>query len=202
MSITTASQIMTWRQASALAYKIECQLRPGCDRIEVVGSVRRRASHVGDVDLLIVPKREAGLFGAAQPGESLLEVEIHRLLNDKRLILGRCNGQRRKHFFTRSGYGVELWISDPDQWGVLMAVRTGPASFTRGLVTEEHRGGLLRDGFAVHDWKVWQRIEDPEHRSLCIFDGETFDATPICFEEERSFLETMAGGWIDPEVRP
>ena len=33
------------------------QLSPFCERAEIVGSVRRVKTHVGDVELLIIPKR-------------------------------------------------------------------------------------------------------------------------------------------------
>jgi DNA polymerase/3'-5' exonuclease PolX len=199
--MSTATKRITWHQANRLAYKPTAELRPSCERIEVAGSVRRRAATIGDLDLLVIPKREPGLFGATQPGESLLDPHLQRLVDEGRLRPGRCNGEKSKHFLTQTGVGVELWIAVPDQWGVLMAVRTGPADFTRSLVTERKNGGRLLDSFAVHEWKVWQRLVDPHYPCIEVIKGEQYEGLPLCFDDERNFLESMCGGWIEPEDR-
>ena len=38
-------------QAAPLAEKIKAALAPGCERIEIVGSVLRRKPEVGDIEL-------------------------------------------------------------------------------------------------------------------------------------------------------
>ena len=132
---------LSWRQASALAYKVECQLRPVCERIQVAGSVRRKAESIGDIEFVITPKREPGLFGDAQPGESLLDVELRRLVEAGKLTPGRCNGERQKNYvLSSSGVSLDLFIVTRQKWGVALALRTGPADFSRSLVTPQGEG--------------------------------------------------------------
>ncbi len=209
--MSIATHTMTWPQASALAYKIECQLRPGCERIQVAGSTRRRSPSIGDLEFVIIPRREAGLFGSAQPGESILDVELRRLVDAGRLRPGRCNGERAKHYLIGGAdIGVDLYLVTPATWGVQLALRTGPRQYSRSIVTQREFGGRLTDDRVVHDGRVWRRVDvqlglpalgvdgkRPPGR-ICIPDP---GASPLDTPEEADFL-TMAGGWLDPQVRP
>ena len=209
--MSSATHRISWRQASGLAYKVECQLRPACERIQVAGSVRRRSPDCGDIEFVLVPQREAGLFGAAQPGDSLVDVELARLVERGQLRPGRCDGERQKHYvLTRSGAGLELFLVTPATWGVQLAIRTGPRQFSAALVTTRDRGGRLNDAHVVYQGRV--RPEDAGRWHLHTNAGNgrpkrtwrpdpLAGGEPLATPEEADFLQ-LAGGWIDPEVRP
>lgn len=197
--MSTTNTRTSWRRANTLAYQIAANLRPGCGRIEAAGSIRRKAESVGDIEFVIVPKYGT-LFGEAKPGTSLLDVELDRLIELGKLTPGERNGERWKQLvLTSSGIKLDLFIVTPSTWGVMMAIRTGPADFSKAIVTEQHRGGRLMDGFAVAEGKVWTRTNQPTTKHVGRAEIAV-DPTPIEFADEREFFN-LAGGYYEPHER-
>lgn len=168
------------------AYRVAMQvveaLKPGCDRIQIAGSIRRKRPTIGDIEIVAIGAETLDLFG--HPCGSLLNNVIDDLVRQGRLLPGRCDGPRYKQFGLHNcGLGLDLFLAHPANWGLILALRTGPAAFSQRLVTAESRGGLLREGLRVADGMVW----NAESR-----------AVPV--PEEQDFFE-LAGGWVEPSRR-
>ncbi len=120
------------QRAEEAASQIEKRLGPGCERIMIAGSIRRRVSHVGDMEIVAIPRRETDLIG--EPGPSVLDSRLAALLHEERLGWGSRNGPKWKHFYVPAipGFGLDLFIVTPETWGVQLAIRTGPPA-TAGL---------------------------------------------------------------------
>ncbi|MGC1272139.1 MAG: hypothetical protein WBC44_00425 [Planctomycetaceae bacterium] len=124
-------------------------LQPACERLAVAGSLRRECDRVRDLDLVLVPKL------LPTPGRLFDDGELVPALDDllARTIAHRNAGLTRprdakngpRHKELRYGRRkVELWIVlPPATWGVIFALRTGPADFSRLLVTAECYGGAM-----------------------------------------------------------
>ena len=135
-------------------------LAPACHRIEVAGSIRRRAIEVGDIDLVCEPKTRPLLDLFGEPtGETIDELHslLSRMAEDgvvrKRLDKnGRASwGKRLKRAIYR-GTSVDVQsVTDSDAWGFWLLVRTGPSTLNKALVTPRHQGGLLPAGFEIRD---------------------------------------------------
>ncbi len=67
-------------RAAGLAQEIKASLAPGCKRIEVAGSLRRRKPHVGDLEMVAIPLPHGGLFTQAPPDEDL-DALLSRLIS-------------------------------------------------------------------------------------------------------------------------
>ena len=172
-------------QAEKIAQWLARELAPACERIEIAGSIRRHEPLVGDIEIVAISSTSPGLFGQA------LEFNIvaccQRLVEQGILEPPSKNGQRYKQFVvakTEPATQLDLFIVRPETWGVLLALRTGPAGFSKRLVTQRRYGGLLPDPLQVRDGRVW------DTRSGLALD------TP----EERHFLR-LCGGWVEPERR-
>lgn len=177
-------------EATELASELIEHLRPGCERIEAAGSLRRLSPWVGDLELVAIPRRRAGLFGAGQ-GDSLLDDALRQLTRLGFLIPGRSNGPRYKQYLLADrapSFQLDLFIVTAATWGVQLALRTGPADFSRAIVTTRSYGGLLRDGHYVCEGRV--------RRSGHGIEEDLLLDTP----EEADFL-ALAGGWLPPEQR-
>lgn len=185
--------------ASRLTARIVETIADCCERIEVAGSVRRRAAIVGDIEVVAIPARLGGIF-PGQGGASLLDVRLENLVVEGRLKLGRAQGEKYRQYAIPASPGLmlDLFIVTPQTWGVQLAIRTGPADFSRSLVTERQRGGRLDDGLVVGRGRVWRcdevvrgMFDGANHR------GPIFEplpgAVPLDTPEERDFL-AMAGG--------
>lgn len=188
--------------ARRLATKIVAELSDTCRRIEIAGSIRRDAVTVGDIELVAIPIVDSLFAGC--PGKSRLTERLDQLVNQDRLVPMK-RGDRFQQFGVPAMQGLQLdiFIVAPETWGVQLALRTGPADFSRALVTERSRGGRLPDGYAVHDGRVWApgtfirgMIDSANYR------GPFFEPVgePLDTPEECDFMH-LAGGWFEPHER-
>lgn len=108
-------------------------LKPACERIEIVGSIRRGDRNARDIDLLAIPLLEpaAGQLFDAELVPSI-EGRIETLIRTPAARLMRPrdakNGPRQKQLRFR-GRNVDLWlVRPPATWGVLSIIRASHAS--------------------------------------------------------------------------
>jgi DNA polymerase/3'-5' exonuclease PolX len=161
--MSSAARIPLGR-ARHLACEVVALLRDRCERIEVAGSIRRARPDVGDVEIVCVPRISetvAGLFGDRLERRNELDalcqdliergVFAHRLASNGQ----HAFGERLKRL-TYGGVALDLFsVLPPAEWGVILAIRTGPAEFSRRLVTRRRSGGLLPDWLRVQDGAIW-----------------------------------------------
>lgn len=57
------SKTMAIARAMQLAAAVRAELEPGCVKIEVAGSVRRRKANVSDIEFVLIPQRTTNLLG-------------------------------------------------------------------------------------------------------------------------------------------
>ena len=115
---------MELEKARAIAEELENLLEPGCERIVIAGSIRRRKPFPNDIELLCIP-RYYGLV-------DLLDREIQTLLFggilDFRLNKrgSRVYGPKNKLMVhVPSGIGVDIFSTTEECWPVSLVVRTG-----------------------------------------------------------------------------
>lgn len=219
--------------AQRLAERIRGALASACTRIEVAGSVRRRKAIVGDIEVLAMPLMQAGLFG--QPARSLLSDRLAELVMAGRLLRPVLAGglHRAYPIASRPEVKLDLYIvpGEPveaaDTWGMQLAVRTGPADFSRRLVTYATRpgeGGLLPPELVVtkaagHGFQVWKILAgqcDPSSkpkragddvRFLPEADEDDLGEPVPCWcvrvptPDERDVFEAWGMDFIEPEDR-
>jgi len=179
-------------EAEALAEELRTLLGPVCLQIEVAGSVRRQRPDIGDIELLAIPlwQTRLDLFGESnQPPISQLETLCAELIRDGTFELrldvnGRhAVGPKYKRLRFR-GTGVDLFTAHPDNWGLLMVIRTGPAGYSKRLVTPQRHGGWLPGHLVVKDGFVWslaaehkpgEKVPIPNEGSLYALLGREFD---------------------------
>lgn len=146
------------RQAALpVAERLVSQLRPACEDIRICGSLRRERQDIHDIEIVARSKRVPdpdALVGLAGDVDAL-PIHIERLGLEFDAELPR-NGDRYKRLRVER-IPVDLFlVPDASVWGMAVAVRTGPAEFSRLLVAERRKGGALPDGWKVADgWKLF-----------------------------------------------
>lgn len=171
-------------QAEKLALKVVNALAPGCERIEIAGSVRRKKPMVGDIEIVAIPKMiSIDLFGEVKV--SSLDDVLRSLVNAGRLVQGDKDGDKLKTFYIPAveGLKLDLFITTPEQWGVIFTIRTGSAEFSKQLVTQKYKGGLLPDDLHIAGGRVWR--------------GNEALSTP----EEVDVFKVTGVEWVEPEER-
>lgn len=189
MSTTETRRALGAAKADAEAFR---ELFSGCfDRWEVAGSVRRGRPEVGDIEHVVISR-----FGPVM-GEGQLIVRPGHLLWERmdRLV---AEGVLRKAVYpdgsTRwgdkyrgvvypsgeGGFRHEVFRAEIDNWGPILAIRTGPAELSRRLVTQLARSGRLKqeDGFVRY-----------------------VGGDRIAVKTEEAYFALCQELWTDPEMR-
>lgn len=163
MSSTTRR---SWSEAMADATLFR-DLFAGCyERWEIAGSLRRNKPDIGDCEHVVIPKfaeipNPASMFGEPvrtnllwNCADELLDLGILTkhvyavLLADGSETTKTVWGEKQRGF-DANGYMHEIFTAYPDNWGSILAIRTGSGEFSKALVTRLLAGGRLRqaDGF-------------------------------------------------------
>jgi DNA polymerase/3'-5' exonuclease PolX len=177
---------MEHQKAKAIADRLLSQLGPYCERIEIAGSVRRGKPDVKDIEIVAVPKitEMSDMFGNSVSGESEIDVAVRQLVQaGARLIK---NGPRYKQIALPAPDGINLdlfLVLQPAQFDVLFAIRTGPAEFSKWLVTPCKDGGALPSHCRIKDGAVLE------------------DGAIMPMPEESDFFSFLGLGWIEPGQR-
>jgi hypothetical protein len=211
--------------ADVLASALQILLAEASDRVQIVGSVRRRRPVVGDLEFLAVPRPATDLFGKPLDDRTEVDAVLAGLIGQGKLEPGDKAGPKYKRFYVlpamTPSYAsiaeareieqaqripLDLYLCRPETWGVLLAIRTGPAEFAEAIVTQTTKGGRLRPDLRVKEGRVWRAgmggldalpIELPTADLL--IDGDRWYQA-IATREEREFLE-LAGGFVEPHER-
>ena len=183
-------------EAEVAAATLVGLLRPGCERIEVAGSIRRRAADVKDIEVVAVPRFGADMFNST--GDDLLNDQIRYLATSRTIRyrnqrkdepVAEYNMRDRRYYPLWLPWGDGLFAVDlfcvrpPAQWGAIFAIRTGPADYSRLLVTMAQAADLR-----------------------CI-EGHLVSTSPgdigrtVNTPEERDFIEACGLPFLPPEQR-
>lgn len=166
--MATATQKIPLARAQKLSDAVRRELEPACVRIEVAGSIRRRRPEVGDIEIVAIPKRSPSLFDDAG-GYSYLEELLDILVGTDRLVRLKSGDKYKQFHLPKADCCLDLFLCSADTWGVIFTIRTGPADFSRRLVTQRCKGGLLPSDLCVRDGRIWRgqaALETPEERRV------------------------------------
>jgi hypothetical protein len=172
MSTTPTQERLQLAAAVELAARFTALLGGAYERLEIAGSIRRRAPSVGDIEIVAVPARyqTADLFGDPAAEVDLLDLRLQALeaSGDVERRLGPRGspigwGPLAK-YITFQGCGIDLFSPSAERWGWILALRTGPAAFSNALVTpntyvtKTGRRGLLPAYMASRDGWLTMRM--------------------------------------------
>jgi DNA polymerase/3'-5' exonuclease PolX len=190
------------RIALAAAEWLVNELRPATSQIAIAGSLRRGKLEVKDIEIVAEPVFDQDLFGG-QGFDRLNEVLLFLSRSHKLYWRGRQGGlssvppdlDGRKYYACavaqHSSAGrealpipVDLFaVRAPAQWGPILAIRTGPAEFSKRLVTT-----ALKRGYKCLDGRLEWKNPDGEIVVL---------QTP----SEREFIDKCGVRWAEPHER-
>ena len=165
---------MEYSKAFEIAEKTKSQLAPFCERIEIAGSIRRRKANVKDIELVAIPKPyNTGLF----------ESGIATVVNRWEKVKGElpCKYTQR---ILPEGISLDLFFAEPDNWGLIFAIRTGSADYSHMTLAttwvkfgfKSEGGYLTRNGLRINireEKDLFELLEipylDPELRSIVYY---------------------------------
>ncbi len=172
-----------------IAERISAWLAPHCRRIEIAGSIRRQCPIIGDIEIVAIPTPAYDMYNAPTG-----KTEVDRALEWSQYSMTK-NGPRYKQFVIGQdegiSYQVDLFLATPENWGLILLLRTGPEDFSRRVVTSVEHGGMKPERYMVAGGSVWEKHI---HRGTPI-------ETIIGAEEELEIFRLWGMDWIAPEDR-
>lgn len=145
-------------------------LAPHCERIEIAGSIRRRRPEVEDIEIVAIPKPyDVGRF----------ESGIATVVNLWPRVRGElpCLYTRRR---LTGGMELDLFVATPENWGYILAIRTGSADYSHKVLARKWR----RRGFAGRGGMLYNSR------------GQAVDV-----REEEDVFAVVGLAWVPPELR-
>ena len=186
---------MKWQQAWEIGMEVVEALSPACDRIMIAGSVRRHKPEPKDVEIVYIPRmvsERVDLFnyGDVPATETLIRDLVNRgfWAFDEQV---RRNGPLYKRMVQHplangDPVVIELFRADHDNWGYILALRTGPGDFNKIWATHSWDGGCLPADIALKDGYLWR-----SGKPVAMPSEEEFFAAvglPCWLPEERSAI--------------
>ena len=177
----TANRIPLAR-AAQLAAAVRDELAPGCERLSVAGSIRRRKETIGDLEIVAIPKVRVDLLGKFMGTD--LNVILSDLELSKRLERVRGGDRQRQYKIVKAdNFILDLFIVTAETFGCQMLIRTGPESFSKAMVTPRFLGGKCPAWLKFSEGRLWR------------------DGVPLLTPEERSVFEAMELPYLEPWAR-
>lgn len=149
-------------------------------RWEFAGSLRRKRPWIGDIEHVILPvfgeaPVPGSLFGADTRRCNLLWHHLDALVCGGQINKAICsNGTTRwgekYRGVTFRGFAHELFMADQDNWGAILAIRTGPSDYSKMLVTRLHDTQLRMDGGYLRyarDRKIYPCADEATFFAAC-----------------------------------
>lgn len=162
-------------RAKAIAEELKALLEPSCEKVVVAGSIRRRKSEVGDIELLCVPKYDGGID---QLDREIGALVVQRILGFRRNKLGsRVYGPKNKLMIhVPSGIGVDIFSTDEECWPVALVVRTGGEKTNKQIAM-----AAIRKGW---HWHAYGRgFTTPDGEVICHSEREVFEFVGLAYRE-------------------
>lgn len=157
---------MRLEEAKQLAEQFVSEITPFCEKIRIVGSIRRKKNEVRDVDLVLIVKDWLNFTAKL------------RQISSKYLI----DGPQQKRVIYK-GEQVDLYLADQQTYEPLILIRTGSMSHNIKLSTIALRKGMK----LTHHGLVKRGEED---KIIASTEKEIFEVLDLPYRkpEERTHL--------------
>ena len=104
---------MTWEHAKTIAEEFCELIRPFCERLEIVGSIRRMEEYCKDIDILLIPKNQNLL--------PLYTLVTHERKQD--FTVNKWGKKFANLVYSRAR--IDLYFATEETWPTLLLIRTG-----------------------------------------------------------------------------
>jgi DNA polymerase/3'-5' exonuclease PolX len=150
------------------------QLKSTCERVCIAGSIRRQKPRVKDIEIVYIPKmirQKVDLFDYEE--RPMTDYAIDGLIDfgfwEFDTETSRNGPKYKRLVHMASSMTVELFRARPQNWGLVMALRTGPAEFNHLLVTPAAYYGAMPGDMEMSDGYLWRQgrmLETPTETSF------------------------------------
>jgi len=166
-------------EARMIAERVVAELEPHCWMISIAGSIRRERPTIGDIEIVCVPK--------PYDASPLFQSGIATVVNQWEKIRGElpCRYTQR---ILPEGMKLDLFMVDPEGYGLQLAIRTGSDNWCRGVLAR----AWVRAGFRSKDGLLRRVVNKNGVYSL---------GSVVPTRTERELFEIIDLPWVEPVDR-
>lgn len=181
-----------WPRAAAevIAAEIWRDFEPYAERLVIGGSFRRGKADVGDLEFVYIPKVRQGqkdLWGKeSEPVDLLHEWLVNKgMPGDKYWLRKNIKGHIiafgpwNKMLVHASEMPVDLFRASPENWGLVLLIRTGSADFVRKVMAR------------------FQELGTPGH----VHEGVSVDGKLVSCPDEETVFRLLKWDFMPPSDR-
>lgn len=202
------------KNARKLAGAVAAALAPGCERIEIAGSIRREKLFVGDIELVAIPRLEyfpgqLDLFGQAKPGKTVNHLD--QALAGKLAALDRPIFKSKRDLLIAMHKPIPLHLDDLTRWGERWKRfylwgndEVGIVPVDLFITTPEAWGAIFCIRTGPGDFSKALVTRFRRHTLYYQADGslkrkDTSAVVPV--PEERDYFRLAGVVWVEPALR-
>lgn len=146
------------------------KFKPYCEKIEVCGSIRRKKSMVGDIEILCIPKKirvpkklQYSLFGDEEYAEKT-DSGLMEIIKGYKILRGDLDDGKIVSFETPENIQVDVFTAKPENYGYIKILRTGSAEYNMSFVLPRLKErGYKMNGFIFKDGGI---IPTPDEEDI------------------------------------
>ena len=116
------------------ASKLASMLETICDKVTVVGSIRRCKDMIGDIDIVVIPTK------------------LDEFLTEVKSMIDYEYGGQKKIFGMFNGRPINIFTTTPESYGACVYQTTGPAAYNIHM-----RRLAKRKGMKINEYGLWDR---------------------------------------------
>lgn len=159
---------MKYEKIKRIAETYKQLFKPFCERIEIAGSIRREKAEPNDIELVAIPKRQAGR----------VRTELYDFMQRAGYEFIK-NGDRYKQINLPEGVKLDLFLCNKNNWGNIFLIRTGCWEFSRWMM-----GFKINEfGYKASDGCLWNM--KTSERLSCYEEKEIFKLVEMDYIEPR-----------------
>jgi DNA polymerase/3'-5' exonuclease PolX len=190
--------------ACTLAKELLQDIKAGCEKITIAGSIRRKKPRVKDIEIVVIPTintyDEKNLFGEVIETKEtdVLEELLNALLGTRKWQwkkddkIKRWGPRYKKLRHKKLDISCDIFYAKVGSWGGALTIRTGPAEFSKGIAMyTQSLGYHLADGYLLH--------KHPKPEGGCGAGSRCKQIVAISTEE--LFFSHLGLEFIEPEFR-
>ena len=172
-------------EAELIANKVMNHITPGMTRCEIAGSVRRRKSVVGDIEIVGIPDDQQKIVKLLHDVGQTIKPGIPDIIP-----WSPKPGAKYIRVRLNEGMNLDLFLANPDNWGGLFLMRTGSAAGP---------DGNSFNGFIPRAFSRWKKISKGGRMTDAMPTLPTGEQLPV--PEEIDFFNLLEMNFVPPEER-
>lgn len=154
---------MNRKEAEKYGDQLVENLRPYCEKIAIAGSIRRMKEVVKDIEIVCIPKYTNDEFGDLFQKKLVRTPEFISIIRSMEIIKGKPEDGKYVQCVHPGGIKVDLFIANPDNWGIIYLIRTGSADFSKKMMYKLKTAGYpCIDGHIYHRGKMIPMKEEKD----------------------------------------